>query len=665
MEKKKNNAVEKVEKITDGNKSEEGKKTKKSAYKPENAKKSGYNRSHGSETNKVTDEKTTTVKDTVDRTQDTALTPKEVKIRKKMKKEKAMRGARAERAKQRRKRKDERIALNKQKKAEREKALKAKREVIKKRKAEYKAEKLRRKEERLARRDMLKHESREEREKRIAAEKQAKINERDKKRRQRLQVKEQKASVRRQKLADRRALKEQKRKFKSQNRKEKRSRGIGGWLAAVISLGSVVIVLATLFTLSLMNNFGITPIGGGAANIAETYYDLMDYVGNMDVKMSKLLVSNDAKQQQKLLSELSTEASLAADDISRLPLKDESKYYTTKYINQVADYSKYLNNRLIDGDSLSSDDIENLNSLYKINSQLKEDLSSLTVSMGAEFDFSSIFDESGENMFLEKFNQLESRAVDYPKLIYDGPFSDSLEQSQPKGLGETEISSVTAEEVFVSVFGKYGLTNTAVMGEQSGVIDCYNVSADAEDGEIYASVSKIGGKLIMFNHYMDCTEINYGLDECIEIGQTFLSSLGLDDMTAVWATENGTTAYVNYCYTDGGVICYADMVKVTVCKQRGLVSAYDANAYYLNHTAREISSPTITQKEALTGLSTDLSVLSTRLTLIPYGKDKEVLAYEVYGTFNDEYYYIYVDAASGKEVQIFTVVDTDEGSMLI
>ncbi|MBQ6884063.1 MAG: germination protein YpeB [Clostridia bacterium] len=564
---------------------------------------------------------------------------------------------------ERRKKNQEKLKAKERRLSNRQKALKARKTAIKNRREEYKAEKLRAKEERLARRDMLKHESKAEREKRIAAEKQAKMNAKLEANKRRHVLREKRSDMLKQKRANKQALRQQRQAAHHQDKDKKRARGIGGWLAAVISLGSTTLVLATLFTLSLINNSGVSFMGSTA--VAETYYDLVDYVDNLEVNMSKLLVSNDKSQQQRLLGEISTHASLAANDLAQLPLKDEAKYYTTKYINQVADYSKYLVNKLIDGDLLSKTDKENLSQLYKINTTLKEELSALNTQMGVDFDFNNLLNDGKDNPVLEKFTQLEANAVEYPKLIYDGPFSDSLDKKVPKAITGEEITTRQAEELFESIFAKHGIKNIESTGESHGKIDCYNVEADFDGGKIFASISKKGGKLVMFNNYLDCTAQNKNLDECVNVGYDFLSTLGINNVTAVWATESGATAYINYCVEQEGVILYPDMIKLTVCKERGVVSGMDGVSYYLNHTARDIKEPTISQQTALDSLSTDLVVDSVRLSLIPRGENKEALAYEVAGTFNGATYYVYIDAATGKEAQIFRVVDTVEGQLLM
>ena len=44
---------------------------------------------------------------------------------------------------------------------------------------------------------------------------------------------------------------------------------------------------------------------------------------------------------------------------------------------------------------------------------------------------------------------------------------------------------------------------------------------------------------------------------------------------------------------------------------------------------------------------------------------EEVLAYEFYGNFGGNDYYIYVDAKTGEEVEVFTVIGTKQGKALM
>ncbi len=552
-----------------------------------------------------------------------------------------------------------------EKQSAREKKKELRKELNKKKREEWKRERLRRKEERLARRDMLKKESKKDREKRLQAEKQAKLKERLAKREEKIKRLEEKNALRRQKLADRRMLREQKMREKNEQKRERSRKGLGGWITAVSILGATTLALATLFTLSLTTPLGSSDDVSMVGGVDEAFYEFVDMVNDMDVNLSKLVVSTDEKSQQKILSDLVVSSTLAEVAVSRLPLKDESRYYTMKYVNQVGDFSKYLNNKLIDGDNLNKDDKENLSSLYKITNTLKNEINLAVDSMGEDFNFATMLDENSDNVVLKAFNNLESNAIDYPTLIYDGPFSDGLQTKEVKNLKGEEINLVEARAIFEKAFQDYNVKEIEELGELNSRINTYNFEAKSNDTILFAEISKKGGKVISFNTFADCYNKNYSLEDCIEIGYDMIESLGVSGMTAVWATESGATAYINYAYETKDAICYPDMIKVAVCMERGVVSNFDAREYYFNHQERKIEAPTLTKEQAVAKINKDIQVDTVRLAIVPKGTEKEVLTYEIAGVYEDNQYFVYVDAKTGREVNIFKVVENTEGKLIV
>ena len=265
---------------------------------------------------------------------------------------------RAERKKLQQREEKKRIALEKreekrrlalEKKEQRKNAMIERKNAEKQRREDIKRLKLQKKEERLKRRDALKHESKEQRAKRLLIEKNKK-----------LEIKREKLAERARKRQEQAEERRQKRELYAKERRERRekSRGIGGWLAAVISLGCAVLVLGGLLAFTVF-----TPMDEYLAvstKEQQSFYDLVGYVDAIDVNLSKLVVSKDDENRQKLLGDVRVQSSLATESISSLSIKDEDKYYTTKFINQVNDFSKYLSEKLIDGEKLSSDDISTL-----------------------------------------------------------------------------------------------------------------------------------------------------------------------------------------------------------------------------------------------------------------------------------------------------------------
>ncbi len=576
------------------------------------------------------------------------------------------------------KRKAEKLERLENARLKKEKAIKARNEKLRlraKKREDLKALKLKQKEERLKRRELLKHETKAEREKRLAKEKSEKLEFRrqkleDKKAKRLEQAKERsakraEAKQKRQELAEERR---QKRLLKSQERRERRknNKGIGGWIAAVVSLGCTVLVLAGLLTLTVF-----TPIDDYLNNntaIEKSFYDLVGYVDNLDVNLSKLTVSQDNGEKQKILGEVRVQSNLATASISSLPLQDEDKFYTTKFINQVGDFAKYLNNKLIDGKSLSQSDIDTINKMYEITNKLKGELSSLSSQIDENFNFASIYEGKQDNIVISKFIELESNSVDYPHMIYDGAFSEGAKSKDAKALkGLKEVSKMDAEKQLKSYFKNYSLSEVTLMGEvTSANIECYDFDCKTEDGTMLtAQISKLGGKLLLFNYFKDCNENKVDDETCQNVAEEFLKSIGVNNVKAVWKSDSLNTVTFNFCSVVDGVICYSDLIKVNVCKERGVVSGIEASSYYLNYTQRSVNKATISLNEASKKVNENIQIENSRLAIIPVGISSEVLAYEFVGEYNGETYYVYIDSQTGKEVEIFKVVKTTEGTLLM
>ena len=179
-----------------------------------------------------------------------------------------------------------------------------------------------------------------------------------------------------------------------------------------------------------------------------------------------------------------------------------------------------------------------------------------------------------------------------------------------------------------------------------------------------AQLSKKGGKVVMFNSYKDCSAKNFSVERCIDIAQDFLDDLGFDNMKAVWTSENGTTCNLNFAYEQNGVIYYPDIIKVKVCEERGIVTGMEGISYVLNHTSRKAVKAAISKGEAQKKLNSAFEVETSRLAVIPHD-EQETLAYEFSGTFDGNTYYIYVDAKTGVEIEVFTVIGTKQGRALM
>ena len=60
-----------------------------------------------------------------------------------------------------------------------------------------------------------------------------------------------------------------------------------------------------------------------------------------------------------------------------------------------------------------------------------------------------------------------------------------------------------------------------------------------------------------------------------------------------------------------------------------------------------------------------IEILNTRLSVVPIETKTEKLCYEFSGEMDGETYYVYIDAVSGRQVEMFKVIESTEGSLLI
>ncbi len=578
----------------------------------------------------------------------------EQKLKAKQERKAARQQKLAEKRKKEAQRRVELAKLKAHKKAEKDKAKAMSIREKNRRRAEKREKKEQLKRERFERKQALKKESQQERKRRLSLEKQAK---QDKK----AEIKKQRAEKNRQALLEKKARKEQEKRDR-QKQKEK-NKGFGGWLAAVISLGVATLVLASVLTFNLL----MPTTNDKMLNYSyeRAFYDVVEQVDNIDLNLSKVLATKDKEAIQKYLVDTAINSELAESDIQTLPLHDESKFYTAKLINQIGDYAKYLNNKLIDGQSLTEQDKQGLIGLYQANLSLKNALQKITRDMDGDYSFMELDKQKSGDILLSTLGELENLSVQYPELIYDGPFSDGLLDREVKGINGKEISFDEAKEVFVKAFNDYSLSSIESAGETNASINCYNIQGETDGDILFAQISKKGGKLIMFSYVGSCESTVISAETAIENGQAFLEKLNIKNMQEVWINLANNIYTINFAGKLNGTVIYPDMIKIKVCAETGKVIGFEATEYYINHTARTISAPSISVEQAKQKLVDNFVVKGSRKALVPIGTKSEKLCYEFYGEIKDQTYYVYIDANSGRQVQMFKVVEGTEGTFLM
>lgn len=476
---------------------------------------------------------------------------------------------------------------------------------------------------------------------------------RDKKRR--------KAEIR----AQRAAVKNERRRL-NEERKQQNGKSAGtkrGLVAAVITLGISTAVLGSLLAYS--NSMAAPRDGALETGYRKSFYDTVVQVDNMDLNLSKALSTKDGGAMQLYLLDLAVNSELAENNLQQLPIEDQNKFYTTKIINQVGDYAKYLNKKIIKGESLSEKDYENLKNLYKANVALKDALQAAMRDMQSDFDFTEIGKNAEGNKVLQNFDELQEMSVEFPELIYDGPFSDGKDNGEIKGLSGESITSAEAESIFSENFSEYAPENIRCSGKGTGEIETFCVEAEINGDMAYAQISVVGGKTVMYSYAGSCNDINYGEDYAIQKAREFIGKEIAGDIEPVWINLSNNLYTINFAPKVSGAIIYPDLIKVRVCAETGMIIGLEATGYYKNHTERVIEAPVLTTSKAREKVSGEIAVETARLAVVPTGKNSERLCYEFSGTRDGDIYYVYIDAENGRQVEMFKVIDSEEGALLM
>lgn len=557
-----------------------------------------------------------------------------------------------------------------EKKAEKAKNKAAHKDVVKakkleaaKRRAERKAEAKERaaarKAARAERKAVLKNETAVERLERKEREKKARIAARRaaKERRRALALK--RKDIR---LKKREQRLEEKAKRRENSAAREHAPGFGGWLAAVIALGVTGLAMATVITAGAINMSEMN--GGIAANYMSGVYEIDEAADIIQNDFSKLRVSSSSEEQARLLTDVLVRSEVAETNLERLPLSDATSSAISGFINKTTSFASSALEKLYAGETLSESDLSTVAYLYELNSSIRSEIDNLSAHMTVK-DITSFMSGKEGGKVYQSFDKIGESTLSSPEGITEGPFAGNSSAVAGKALSRyDEISSGDGESVITRLFKDYGITETECVGEATiSGFGCYNYSAEDENGdEYYIQLTKRGGKLVFFDSYKDCSDVNFNAERCEEIAKDFLENCGFNDLTAVWVNENGTTCNINFVYETNGVACYQDSIKVKVCENRGIVTGVEAYSYWANHVKRDIPSPSVSESQAVKAVG-DCDVTSVRLALISLN-GKETLCYEAECSYGGDGYLVYVDAMSGKEVKVLAVESSDRGRIL-
>lgn len=402
------------------------------------------------------------------------------------------------------------------------------------------------------------------------------------------------------------------------------------------------------------------------AHYQQAYFELLQQTNDMEVKLSKFLVSASNRTQQEILYDVWKGSEVSGTALAALSARDSGVAEAMKFENQLGDFAYYWAGKLADGNGLDEEAYQSFEKLHEVLKKLGEELGKVQTEIAGGYLFMKDF--GGENDVLSGvLKDLNGGSVEYPKLIYDGPFSDSRENKEAKFLAGSKITSEEGLAAVKRYTAYHKVKSIDYVDLWQGDVPTHAYRLTTEDGEeMTVQITEQGGVLYALTMPAEVSDPTLSEGECVLLASQYLTAQGFEDMKAVWVSDSDSVVYVNFAATENGVVLYSDLIKVKVRADNGKIVGVEANNYILNHVKRNLdTSGIITAKKAAESVSARIS-LSTdepRLALIPDGSG-ERLCYEFFGDYNGQYY-VYIDARTGEEAEILFVIDSDGGKLLM
>lgn len=447
-----------------------------------------------------------------------------------------------------------------------------------------------------------------------------------------------------------------------------------GWIRVVSFVAAAIVILIgyciSMYQTTLSYQRTITN------SYLRAFSQVVASVDRIDSTMQKEIYVVTPAMVSMLSAEIQAEAATAQQALSELPYANIELEQTATFLAKVGDYASALARSAAANGSLSQEEMDNLEAMSQVCSQLRERLNNLATRLNdGSVDLQDVkaveerlsqLTEEGDVMAGSSFENVETNFPELPTMTYDGPFSDHLASSQPKmleGLGE-----ISDQEAIIAAAQCTGYRENifSLSSEVDGEIPCHTCTATVDGGELTVWVTKAGGKVMTITNSRAVNNPQLTADEGAMAAYEFLTRNGFENMEETYRYDNNGRLTVNFAYRQDDVLCYPDLCSVTVALDTGSILSFECTSYLSNHTQRTLEAPAISVDDARAKVSPKLNVLREQLALIPTDGEYEVLCWEfVCEAENGQHYIVCINAATGAEQKILILLEDENGTLAL
>lgn len=388
---------------------------------------------------------------------------------------------------------------------------------------------------------------------------------------------------------------------------------------------------------------------------------LCESLDSITVTLRKGVYSGDGQALEKTGTELCREAAVAKESLSLLSPEGEFADELYKFLSQVGNYTVALSSGK---KQMKREDAEKLGKLCDYSRALSQGLNEICLDYyNGDVTFDGAAEkigvsDDGPSDFYSRVNDAAQTLGDYPTLTYDGPFADNLAAKKSDFLErKKEITDKEAAEKAADVLG----VQTSALKREA------DIDADLElycfsKGKTDVTVTKKGGYICTVLCDDFALEETISAAEAVSRGEEYLEKLGYDDMQSSYYSIYDGICTINYVWEKDDVICYSDLIKVSVSLDTGKLAGLDAKPFLLSHRERDFSEAAVSEKEAKAKLSPVLEVIEHEMAVIPLDTGKEALCHEFHcKDAKNQELLVYIDALTGQQRDMLLLLYSDDG----
>lgn len=397
--------------------------------------------------------------------------------------------------------------------------------------------------------------------------------------------------------------------------------------------------------------------------------ELCDYLENITLNLHKQLYVQSPEQTATLANKLSADSACAKSALERLPISSEYTSGIYRFLSQAGDYSAYLARASANG--VSDKDKEQLAALYRYSEKLSAAVDDVQA-LAAEGDYwstelkSTLKSVGGEQSALNiSAKDISQTNTDYPKLIYDGPFSDHMMSGSAKYIENKAKISLNDAKQRAAKFLGCDNADVTYRTTDDGNIRSYTFvcGTNGTNGTKQIGITEQGGALIYISDSREVTSRKISEDDAVKLAKKYLADKYALDFAESYYTIDNNICVINFAYLQDGVICYPDLIKVGVALDNGEITGVEAGGFISNHQSRTPSFK-YSKDDAEDELGDNLTVQKAKKCVINLGTDKEYCCYEfLCKGEDDEQLLVYIDANDLVTRNILILEITDGGTL--